>query len=230
MQIVSDIHLDFYNYSYEEVVTNTTADYLAILGDIGLDNEFRADMFFSRATRDFKQIYMVAGNHDLYNKTHDDILEYSKKYSNVVFLENQTHQLLDYTVLGCTLWSNVNDAVFTQDSYHFTNESIRKKHTANRAWLESEVSKHDKVIVMTHHMPSFSLISEKYKRYTSINSAFASNMDDFIKKHGSIRYWLFGHTHDTVAQTIGKCVCACNSRGYDPLENSKYDASCMISL
>jgi hypothetical protein len=74
-----------------------------------------------------------------------------------------------------------------------------------------------KIIVMSHHMPSYDLIHPKFKN-SNFNSAFASNVE--IAKNPIIKVWLYGHTHIP-------CECDkyyCNPIGYDgENENIQYN-------
>jgi hypothetical protein len=74
-----------------------------------------------------------------------------------------------------------------------------------------------KVIVMSHHMPSYELIDTLYisKQYAMINCAFASDVS--IADDSRIVAWVYGHTHKSYQN--GKFYC--NPIGY-PGENKKW--------
>jgi hypothetical protein len=67
-------------------------------------------------------------------------------------------------------------------------------------------------IVVTHHVPSFQLISPEFKG-SRINGAFTVELSDYIKTSG-IDYWIYGHSHRNIDKTIGATHCVCNQFGY----------------
>jgi hypothetical protein len=79
--------------------------------------------------------------------------------------------------------------------------------------------------MITHHMPSSSLIDEKYKEYGMdyYNQWFYSDMDQFIDENkDKIKCWIYGHTHTPSFKTLHNVPCMCNPIGY-PNENDKLD-------
>jgi hypothetical protein len=67
------------------------------------------------------------------------------------------------------------------------------------------------VCVITHHMPSFGLVSPRF-RGDRLSCCFASSCEDLMQPH--VRAWIYGHTHNAAITAIGKTITACNSRGY----------------
>ena len=82
-------------------------------------------------------------------------------------------------------------------------------------------------VIITHHMPSSSLIDVKYKtpKMLPYNQWFYCDMDEFMtKNHCKIRAWFYGHTH-TPSHIIQHGIpLLCNPIGY-PNENPKVDFS-----
>jgi hypothetical protein len=76
--------------------------------------------------------------------------------------------------------------------------------------------------MITHHLPSYDLIDEKYKtvNLNSVNQCFASNTDNLIKE--PIILWIFGHTHQPTEKIINGIKCVANPIGY-PNELDKPD-------
>ena len=82
-------------------------------------------------------------------------------------------------------------------------------------------------------MPSFKSIAEKYKNL-SLNGAFASNLDELVKKSFM---WFHGHTHSSIDYFIDDTRVLCNPRGYckkgyDYIkrENKKFDDNLIIDI
>jgi hypothetical protein len=76
------------------------------------------------------------------------------------------------------------------------------------------------MVVLTHHLPSFSLINEDFRKpqYADINRAFASEVDEFIAD--PVVFWAHGHSHRYNDTRINGVRVVCNPMGY-PGENTK---------
>jgi predicted phosphodiesterase len=74
---------------------------------------------------------------------------------------------------------------------------------------------------MTHHLPSFKLINEKYKN-SKLSSLFATDLEDIIKKY-KIDYWICGHSHNKNNIQINNTILTLNPVGYPGEDiNPKY--------
>ncbi len=175
----------------------------------------------------------------------------------VILLENDaaTVEAGDITlrVLGATMWSAVsargarsmNDYVAIRETLAggvrpvpITFRDTAALHDASRAWLRRALddAARDKMrcLVITHHLPSFSLIAPQYAN-SPCNDAFASDLDDLVE-HPAVAAWVFGHTHSSVRQSFGhhKTLLVCNPRGYPSEngvgENAAFDPSCVLQL
>jgi Icc-related predicted phosphoesterase len=69
-----------------------------------------------------------------------------------------------------------------------------------------------KVIVATHHAPTFLSIHPKYK--DELQGAYASDLSDLILDEENIVLWIHGHTHDMCEYEVGNCKVICNPKGY----------------
>ena len=82
--------------------------------------------------------------------------------------------------------------------------------------------KNEKVVVCTHHMPSFQAVDPVFIHgdiiTRSLNHAFASNLDEFILRYQPTK-WLFGHTHTPYRGMIGATELICNPGGYPKERN-----------
>jgi len=56
--------------------------------------------------------------------------------------------------------------------------------------------------MITHHLPSFKSVAEKYK-YSELTAGFASNLDHILE-----------HTHTNIDYTHSDTRVLCNPRGY----------------
>jgi len=65
-------------------------------------------------------------------------------------------------------------------------------------------------VVITHHLPSYQLIADKYQKHPNINF-YASNLEYLVEKAD---IWCCGHSHSLKYATIGNCQCYLNPVGY----------------
>lgn len=148
---------------------------------------------------------------------------------DITFLENDEYEISDkISIFGCTLWTNIEDIAYKRmtDRLYLTPEEIRKMHNFSREkikhLIETQLEKKSekKIIIITHHLPSYKLINRKYDDDIT-NSAFASNCDDlFIAKN--ISYWIFGHSHIPIKRKLKNIFLMSNPIGY-PEELYKKD-------
>lgn len=85
------------------------------------------------------------------------------------------------------------------------------------------------IVVIGHHCPSYSSISEQYVGDT-LNPAYASNLSDYILDRPDIKLWTHGHVHSRFDYMIGDCRVVCNPRGYMGYENTGFDPDFTIEL
>jgi hypothetical protein len=128
LQIVSDLHLEFYQDKQKFNFIKPEADILALLGDICCcvsESDFAIlDRFLTEILPHFKIIIFVAGNHEYYSNksnttpiientisyTNNKIKDYCKKKSpKLIFLNNNTLRIKyknkKYAIIGSTLWT-----------------------------------------------------------------------------------------------------------------------------
>jgi hypothetical protein len=144
-----------------------------------------------------------------------DYVTNKSKPENLYFLNNSKITIGEFTFLGSTLWSQIPEKYKYQvmssiNDYNYIIESIDNINNINKVsintlnniniqsklWLQQEIiniENKNKIIVITHHLPSFDLINDKYKKFTSLNYAFASDLSELFLPN--IKYWFYGHTH-----------------------------------
>lgn len=234
-QYVSDIHIDHYKkLCLEKLDIQQKSPYLIIAGDIGCPFENSYEQFISFVAKKFELVFIISGNHEYYNYKNQSsnvsqwiphvdkcIKKIASKFKNVIFLQNSEYKINDdLTIFGGTMWTTINNSelydVQTGISDYqyipkFTPQLSAELHKEFITKLTESVSKNKNVIVVSHHMPSFDFINERY-RSCSINSAFASDVP--MRNDPKIVKWIFGHTHAKFIRD--KFVC--NPLGY-PREN-----------
>jgi len=132
IDIISDIHLDFYakdniediNSFVENLISTKTDknfDVLVIAGDIGHYNDDNI-YFLELISKLYKKVFVTWGNHDLYllpdqagkyeynsfNRL-NELKEKVKELNNVIFLDGEKIEYEDITFWGSGLWYDVLD-------------------------------------------------------------------------------------------------------------------------
>jgi predicted phosphodiesterase len=164
------------------------------------------------------------------------LTEICAPYKNVHFLHHDSPSVYlpteNIAVIGTTLWTHIPDD-FVHEAQTGINDynlipiedgetihcikpqDTNKLHAKESAMLESHIdywgSQNVQVCVITHHMPSYDLISSRYEG-SPYNCCFASSQERLMKPH--VRAWIYGHTHNSASGVIKKTLCAVNARGY----------------
>lgn len=181
-------------------------------------------------------VIMLAGNHEHYHgdfaKTTSILKSVCASISDkLVFMENDTLVHNGVTFIGATLWTdlgkrnpvNMIKAGRSMNDYRTIKngdnrlhpEDTVDAHEASLAYIKAQVAsaETDKVVVCTHHAPTKLSV---HPRYTDeeINSAYSSDLSEFILESPKIKLWTHGHTHHALDYTVGETRIVCNPRGY----------------
>lgn len=269
IRILSDIHLEWFDY---ELTNPTDADVLILSGDILLayvfhdypygslpvwddENQYgptqnlaiRFRRLLETASRLFKHVVYVAGNHEFYHgKFHgglEDLKNECIHYGNIHFLENDLIEIDDVTFIGSTLWTDLNnydrlteyivkDCMSDYKVIRHDHAGYRKllpidtiqRHEKSLDYITKEIAflQNKKVVVCTHHAPSKLSIDGRFSYEKEMNGAYFSNLDDFVKANPCIKLWTHGHTHNFKDYAIGTTRVICNPRGYMSANNAEY--------
>lgn len=248
LRYFSDLHLEFIKPNkikkFIRAIPSGLNEICILAGDIGNPYKPNYDIFMNFISENFKKTFVIVGNHEYYNKTktiketNDFLHEYFTKFSNISFLNNNYEIYENYCFIGTTLWSQITDPVYEiNDVHNIPNFDYIQYNGLNKIcidFLESILQNNvvgnidsKKYIVITHHVPSYSLIDVKYKTIdmTPYNQWFYCDMNDFIEKNkDKIECWIYGHTHtpSNSTMTINKIPFLCNPIGY-PNENKLKD-------
>lgn len=201
--------------------------------------------FFHYVAPKYKKVFMVLGNHEHYRGRFDKTYNELKSMipDNVVLLEKECFEYEGVLFLGATLWTDLNKGdpitVYTikdfMNDYKVIQNFYPAKNLYHKLTPEATVDEHRKtleyfkfvleqhrdmpVVVITHMAPSFQSVNEKFKRETTTNGGYASDLSEFILDHENIRVWVHGHMHDPVDYMIGETRVLANPRGYTPWES-----------
>lgn len=253
---MSDLHLEFGN---QFLPTNTNnADILVLAGDIILaydlidQNPKRRKLykrFFDHIAVQYPCILIVGGNHELYRwrakeiETHghyiDVIKDYLKKYPNIRFLEKEYIDLGDTRFIGSTLWTdfgNANPLVMEQCrvgmsdyQWHYKPDDTLLWHRQSMDVIRSAMD-HKNIVMISHMAPSFLSVHKRFHGHV-LNSAYATELFEFISDHPQIKLWFHGHMHHTNDYRIGGTRILSNPYGYAHVEvNIMFDRNALVEI
>jgi len=256
VQICSDIHLELGPRPLRTFL-KPSADVLVLAGDIG--DPFRGSYgdLLRTASTSFSYVLVCAGNHEYYNyheaesEIEPQIQSQCDRFENVIFLNRRswshpTHPNIVF--VGCTLWSELPPHSWrtVRRFSDFDRITIRRKplvkfapdiynswHKRDRKWLENTLTdltgSVKKVVVVTHHVPSFRLETGDHP-FTPLTRCWHAPCDDLIGP--PVALWLFGHTHENMDVTIDGTRCVSNCLGYidEQLGGAKFDGNQVIKV
>ena len=224
-----------------DMFVKPVAPYLALVGDIGVPDLESYRVFLHWCSQHWRHIFLVAGNHEYYNvrcpvrtdmETKKELIrQICLGLPNVHFLDCSSYYLSqeNVRVLGCTLWSEIPDCIkekallYMNDARQIekvkdvplTPWSFSELHAKEKQWLNQEIHKceltNERCLVLTHYLPSYSLIHEKYQGHF-LNACFASNSEDLFRP--PVIAWIAGHTHTGMKVQIHGIPCVLNPYGY----------------
>jgi hypothetical protein len=241
---------------HPDLFVKPVAPYLALVGDIGIPDLPSYSVFLNWCSQRWSHVFLVAGNHEFYNvrcpvKTpmetkRETIRSICNALSNVHFLDCSSYYLANYNlrVLGCTLWSD--SACVAEKAITYMNDSrqinhlkdvpftpwrMSELHAKEKQWLNQEIHKceltNERCLVLTHYLPSYSLIHEKYQGHF-LNACFASDCDDLFRP--PVVGWIAGHTHTGMKTSIHGIPCVLNPYGYPDEDVETREKSAVLSV
>ena len=220
IQLASDIHLEQNpGLTFADVIT-PVADVLVLAGDIGCPAHHSYADFIKAASRAFKHVVLITGNHEYrtcaphtMEDTDAHIAALCRPLGNVHYLANGANVTIgDLNFIGATLWSNVPIDQFTSEQQAHMNATWQvvsrapgvpwtpaegnRVHAEHLAAIERAVNagcaQNKKNVIVTHHAP---LLNGPFKRDDfPRNTLYATDLTNaFLPQYMSA--WLFGHTH-----------------------------------
>jgi predicted phosphohydrolase len=250
IQYASDLHLEFTaNKEFLKLhPLQPVGDVLILAGDIVPFTIMDKHMdFFTRLGDRFEQVYWLPGNHEYYgfdaSKKCGGLLE--KIRANVSLVNNFSIVHDGVKLIFSTLWSHISPAheweiergmndfrVIWFGDFRFSAQRYNQLHAESLAFLKQEVTETQasKMLVFTHHCPTFMHYPEQYKGDV-LNEAFAVELYDLIES-SPIDYWVYGHHHTNTPEfAIGKTKLLTNQLGYvQRNEHQLFEANKVIEL
>lgn len=233
IQYCSDLHLEFTENEkwLKKNPIKPVAEILILAGDtIYLEEKYFKLSFFDWASDNYKEVYMVPGNHEYYGGF--DIENSYPKLElqirkNVMMLNNVAIKMGNTNLIFSTLWSdlkrNVEFIYLSMADFHFNKYKKRSFLTDdyNKLFKESfkfiersvDNNSNNKNVVITHHLPSPLCYNNSIKDSFLVD-AYSTDLSSFINK-SSIDFWIYGHCHWNREEfNIGKTKLLTNQLGY----------------
>lgn len=201
------------------------ADVLVLAGDI--TTQKNGYVALEEFCQNFKHVVYILGNHDHYHSTATDVAYEIHEtiellhLENLHFLQNESVTLDGVNFHGSTLWIEktlesafleryLNDFNYVMDGRDW----IYSQYIEAVGFLSGAIQPSD--VVVTHHLPSFDLVSPIYAG-DPINIFYASNLNSLIERTKA-SYWFHGHSHESCNIKIGDTKCIRNPYGYQGQE------------
>ncbi|AMQ10919.1 calcineurin-like phosphoesterase [Brazilian marseillevirus] len=241
LRLISDCHLEISpqklcKFLNGKLLTPDKNVVLCLCGDIGDPWSKAYSKFLSWCSESFEFVFVVAGNHEYYGEhnmeeTDQRIQTLCESFKNVKFLQNSSFSYKDVLFIGATLWSNVpDDAVDLMNDYVYipdiSVELIRKKWYDSRNFLNSEISRGKKTVILTHHCPlaETRVIGEHKENY---RDCYCSDLSFLAREN--VEVWFWGHTHHKFFEERNGTIFASNPKGYGT-EDTGYDKSFSVRI
>lgn len=244
IQYMSDLHLEFtQNREYfKENPIEPIGDVLVLAGDIVCDiYRDEASEFFKDVESKFKFVISTMGNHEFYSSEISYAYPSYKKYfsKNHVTMNNEAIIIDKTKFIVSVLWSKIDPLHELEIKSRLTDYRLIKKlendvlidlipkdtdyyHKISVDFIEKELQNpfDGKIVLITHHLPSFFCVNPKWKNNTII-SAFVTNLDKLIHEN-KIDAWIFGHQHESFSDFLGNTKMLCNPLGYSKEDNFNF--------
>lgn len=229
-QVVSDVHLEA--YARDKPLTDiisVEADNLILAGDI-CSQPIRLLKELKLACDRYDKVIFVPGNHEYYNTSYetvrDELYDLELLWDNLhVFDEYSRLQIGDIHVHGCTLWGHIEpedmfDNTRMINDYHrimidgqiMTCQKMNELNERQASALYNGIQNGKKNLVVTHHVPSLSLVDPIYAN-SPCNGSFASEQLKTIQEK-DIAVWVYGHSHGRLDIEVADTRIIQNCFGY----------------
>jgi len=207
------------NHEYYQNMNNVNS----VIGDVKLTmNE--VDELIRKITSEFKNVYFLQNSVvELYDKVilgttlwtnipNKDVMNVTNYMNDYVYMYKKNDKFVSLAQ-GADPSNKARFGEHTNKIKVVSVEDTIMLWKKNVEWLEKSIeeNKGKDIIVLTHHLPSFKLITPKYKN-SNFNSAFATDLEYLMKDN--VKYWICGHTHSNIECIVGKTHCIASPYGY----------------
>lgn len=211
---------------------------LVLAGDISSRPGQLLD-FLAAVEERFAAVIYVPGNHEYYGHDYHEWNRacdgWGKGLKRTLLAGGQTitKDLGGFRFIASTLWGDGGQSdeerndlqrgladfrVIRWASRRFTPKDmadLSRQHLSNIAASLRDPGRDGRpAVVVTHHLPSFSLCHPRFG--ARINAGFATGCDNLMRGDDAPMLWIHGHTHDTMDTVVGRTRVVCNPAGYQP--------------
>nr|WP_010925672.1 metallophosphoesterase [Microscilla sp. PRE1]AAK62880.1 MS158, hypothetical protein [Microscilla sp. PRE1] len=233
LQYASDLHLEMIqNHTWlTEFPLVPVSDILIVAGDLTYLNKTHLENpLIDQLSKEFRQVYVVPGNHEFYVRSYDiadcfPSLKFQVR-KNITYLNNQTIILDRCRIVFTTLFSHISNHQLIErklNDFHscvyggerFSTQDYNQCHEECKRFLEKELANpfDGATIVVSHHAP----YPPEYCSYNFdglLNEAFHVDMSYLLDLY-KIDHWIHGHTHHNLKPfQIGNTWFHTNQLGY----------------
>lgn len=237
-QYLSDIHIEYKNDQVPDplkYITPGQSTTLILAGDIGSLYKFNQLRFFLKALCTyFSTVLYVPGNHEFYQMTGYEPLQWPELLQRLSILESEIPNLhvLDrrtividnVRIIGCTLWSDIKCPLprFISRIHGDSTQSYRKRYQNDMRFLRRAIAQPSSLpmLVVTHYPPTYRVVTTKRDRFVSL---YASHLDDLVDSP-CLNTWICGHVHvnfDIITQGNARIVSNQKGKPRDKIRDFK---------
>ncbi len=256
LQLVSDIHLEF-GRSFNPPVTGDAIALLGDIG-YPHTTEYQtliqgcADLYkhvFVVAGN--HEYYRRQKTHDY---TQELLREFCATLDNVHFLDDNAVVIDGVRFVGGTLWTHldisngpgvvqlmtdykeIQKMALTRDGkprkFNISWRDTAAWHAATVQYIAAQIKEAQaagqRVVVLTHHVPTLDARTYKGSEHSSGNPAYATDLDHMITT--PVVLWAYGHTHWCCDFELNGVRVVSNPRGYPDEDTGGFDASKCIEV
>lgn len=225
IQVLSDLHTEYWKDTsrFPEIV----GDVLVLAGDICNISD-NVNLLVSWLETLTCPVIYVAGNHEFYGSKLDQartrLRNKLEDLSHVHFLDAESIEIDGVLFIGATLWTQLNPVTeqIVKAGMEWDFSKIKdltigrwnRMFQRDYGYIKHVLSetRGQKVVVVTHHSPSFQSCSDKWRGHP-LNVGFHSSLEELIMDYEPL-VWIHGHTHDPFDYYIRGTRIVCNPRGY----------------
>jgi Icc-related predicted phosphoesterase len=201
---------------------------LVLAGDVGNPTDKMFSQFLRCCSDRHAVVIYVPGNHEHWFM---DLpaLDSLCRSVGVAMLHNGTLTYKGITFAGTTFWTSLktldnrdigDDVLGCMNDMKYipgmTRDIWLEKHEKAVAFVRQSLRKFDRVVVVTHHSPTFCSVARKYRKM-DCTACYASHCDNLFSSK-SLVAWVHGHTHHTTRLVAKSGAILINNSG----RNSEY--------
>jgi Icc-related predicted phosphoesterase len=231
IHLQSDVHVERGSYLTPSCISDLTI----CAGDIGCIHDLsQLERYFDKIRKTTGEIIWVLANHEFYHHDYGQALREAHEFA----LANDIH-LLDEALgtenleldgikfWGSTLWTDLKEQDWFvmqkighgMNDFHIIGYEDKKPGAGFTAHDSVEINKRtrekinwDADIVITHHHP----LLRKHKRFPldDITYGFCNTGLEQQIIDSNVKYWIFGHTHDSTYEDLNGTHVVSNQHGY----------------